>query len=107
MKFHQNRHIIYFILGLLVTTKYVQFIQSFQDGVYLFSLRYYKKFENIGIKQCAKRCFAETECQSINFLKSKFICTLDYYNSSQPGFSLKSDPNYMYGNRDHMSKVNK
>lgn len=94
---------IYFILFVLTSTISVQFIQSFQYGVYLQDSDPYKQFNDIGIKQCAKRCFAEVNCQSFNFLKIRYTCTLSQYKSSQKQLLVSSE--YTYGDRSHMAQV--
>ncbi|KAJ8321984.1 hypothetical protein KUTeg_000455 [Tegillarca granosa] len=62
----------------------------------------YKQFDNIGIKQCAKRCYAEADCQSINFFKTTFTCFLNYHNSQYK--QLVSNAEFAYGDRSHMSQ---
>lgn len=101
----ENFHItrFYFLyLGLLLITVAAKLGESFRHGEYLDSDSY-KQLTNIGIKQCAKRCYAEANCQSINFSKSRYICNFSYYNSQEK--QLLSDSEYIYGDRNHMSQV--
>lgn len=93
----------YFLyLELLIITVAAPIGESFRHGEYL-NTDSYKELNNIGVKQCAKRCYSENDCESINFSKSRYSCAFSHYNSQEK--QLLVDSEYIYGDRNHMAQV--
>lgn len=60
-------------------------------------------FDNLGIKQCARKCLTFSNCESIIYDKSMFSCQLTRDNMQMA--PLLDEPTFLYSEREDMRKV--